>query len=120
VIFTSSTSGLIGSPFSPLYSFTKGGIIALVRSMALALATDGVRVNAVAPGMVDTPGLSGFFRIDDPEEIQKRKEAFAATIPLARPSQPEEIANVVLFLASDLSSYVTGVTIPVDGGVTAK
>lgn len=120
VIFTSSTSGLIGSPFSPLYSFTKGGIIALVRSMALALATDGVRVNAVAPGMVDTPGLSGFFRIDDPVEMQKRKEAFAATIPLARPSQPEEIAKVVLFLASDMSSYVTGVTIPVDGGVTAK
>jgi NAD(P)-dependent dehydrogenase (short-subunit alcohol dehydrogenase family) len=120
VIFTSSTSGLIGSPFSPLYSFTKGGIIALVRSMALALATDGVRVNAVAPGMVDTPGLSGFFRIDDPEEMQRRKEAFAATIPLARPSQPEEIAKVVLFLASDMSSYVTGVTIPVDGGVTAK
>jgi NAD(P)-dependent dehydrogenase (short-subunit alcohol dehydrogenase family) len=120
VIFTSSTSGLIGSPFSPLYSFTKGGIIALVRSMALALATDGVRVNAVAPGMVDTPGLSGFFRIDDPAEIAKRKEAFAATIPMARPSQPEEIAKVVLFLASDLSSYVTGVTIPVDGGVTAK
>jgi NAD(P)-dependent dehydrogenase (short-subunit alcohol dehydrogenase family) len=120
VIFTSSTSGLIGSPFSPLYSFTKGGIIALVRSMALAMATDGVRVNAVAPGMVDTPGLKGFFRIDDPAEIQKRKEAFAATIPMARPSQPEEIANVVLFLASPLSSYVTGVTIPVDGGVTAK
>src|SRR3712207_6044690 len=76
VIFTSSTSGLIGSPFSPLYSFTKGGIIALVRSMALAMATDGVRVNAVAPGMVDTPGLKGFFRIDDPAEIAKRKEAF--------------------------------------------
>jgi NAD(P)-dependent dehydrogenase (short-subunit alcohol dehydrogenase family) len=120
VIFTSSTSGLIGSPFSPLYSFTKGGIIALVRSMALAMAADGVRVNAVAPGMVETPGLSGFFRIDDPEEMQRRKEAFAATIPLARPSQPEEIANVVLFLASPMSSYVTGVTIPVDGGVTAK
>ena len=120
VIFTSSTSGLIGSPFSPLYSFTKGGIIALVRSMALAMAADGVRVNAVAPGMVDTPGLSGFFRIDDPEEVQRRKEAFAATIPLGRPSQPAEIANVVLFLASPLSSYVTGVTIPVDGGVTAK
>jgi NAD(P)-dependent dehydrogenase (short-subunit alcohol dehydrogenase family) len=120
VIFTSSTSGLIGSPFSPLYSFTKGGIIALVRSMALAMATDGVRVNAVAPGSVETPGLPGFFRIDDPEEIERRKQAFFATIPMARAAQPEEIANVVLFLASDLSSYVTGVTIPVDGGVTAK
>jgi len=120
VVFTSSTSGLIGSPFSPMYSFTKGGIVALVRSMALAFATDGVRVNAVAPGSVETPGLPGFFRIDDPAEIEKRKQAFFATIPMARAAQPEEIAKVVLFLASDLASYVTGVTIPVDGGITAK
>jgi NAD(P)-dependent dehydrogenase (short-subunit alcohol dehydrogenase family) len=120
VIFTSSTSGLIGSPFSPLYSFTKGGVIALVRSMALALAPQGVRVNAVAPGTVETPGLAAFFRIDDQEEIARRKAAFVGQIPLGRSCQPEEIAKVVLFLASDLSSYVTGVTIPVDGGLTAK
>jgi NAD(P)-dependent dehydrogenase (short-subunit alcohol dehydrogenase family) len=120
VIFTSSTSGLIGSPFSPMYSFTKGGIIALVRSMALAWAADGIRVNAIAPGSVETPGLPAFFRTDDPEEIAARKKAFFATIPMGRASQPEEIAGVALFLASDLSSYVTGVTIPVDGGITAK
>jgi NAD(P)-dependent dehydrogenase (short-subunit alcohol dehydrogenase family) len=120
VIFTSSTSGLIGSPFSPMYSFTKGGIIALVRSMALAWAADGIRVNAIAPGSVETPGLPAFFRTDDPEEIEARKRAFFATIPMGRASQPEEIAGVALFLASDLSSYVTGVTIPVDGGITAK
>jgi NAD(P)-dependent dehydrogenase (short-subunit alcohol dehydrogenase family) len=120
VIFTSSTSGLIGSPFSPMYSFTKGGIIALVRSMALAWAADGIRVNAIAPGSVDTPGLSAFFRTDDPAEIAARKAAFFATIPMGRASQPGEIAGVALFLASDLSSYVTGVTIPVDGGITAK
>ena len=65
VIFTSSTSGLVGSPYSPLYSFTKGGVIALVRSMALALAADKVRVNAIAPGSVETPGLKAFFRTDD-------------------------------------------------------
>jgi NAD(P)-dependent dehydrogenase (short-subunit alcohol dehydrogenase family) len=120
VIFTSSTSGLIGSPFSPMYSFTKGGIIALVRSMALAWAADGIRVNAIAPGSVETPGLPAFFRTDDPEEIEARKKAFFATIPMGRASQPEEIAGVALFLASDLSSYITGVTIPVDGGITAK
>lgn len=120
VIFTSSTSGLIGSPYSPMYSFTKGGIIALVRSMALAFANDKIRVNAIAPGSVETPGLPAFFRIDDPDEIEKRKAAFFATIPMGRASQPEEIASVALFLASDLSSYVTGVTIPVDGGITAK
>lgn len=120
VIFTSSTSGLIGSPYSPMYSFTKGGVIALVRSMALAFATDGIRVNAIAPGSVETPGLPAFFRIDDPEEIEKRKQAFFATIPMGRAADPSEIAKVALFLASDLSSYVTGVTIPVDGGITAK
>ncbi|UMG91248.1 SDR family oxidoreductase [Nocardioides sp. TF02-7] len=120
VIFTSSTSGLVGSPYSPMYSFTKGGVIALVRSMALAHAADKIRVNAIAPGSVETPGLPGFFRIDDPEEIERRKQAFFATIPLGRASQPEEIAQVALFLASDMSSYVTGVTIPVDGGITAK
>jgi NAD(P)-dependent dehydrogenase (short-subunit alcohol dehydrogenase family) len=120
VIFTSSTSGLVGSPYSPMYSFTKGGVIALVRSMALAHAADRIRVNAIAPGSVETPGLPGFFRIDDPEEIERRKQAFFATIPLGRASQPEEIAQVALFLASDMASYVTGVTIPVDGGITAK
>lgn len=119
VIFTSSTSGLVGSPFSPMYSFTKGGIIALVRSMALAMAPDGIRVNAIAPGSVETPGLPAFFRAS-PEETEKRKAAFFAQIPLGRAAQPEEIAQVALFLASDMSSFVTGVTIPVDGGLTAK
>jgi NAD(P)-dependent dehydrogenase (short-subunit alcohol dehydrogenase family) len=119
VIFTSSTSGLVGSPFSPLYSFTKGGLIALVRSMALAFAADGIRVNAIAPGTVETPGLPAFFRAS-PEETQRRKAAFVATIPMGRAAQPEEIAKVALFLASDLSSYVTGTTLPVDGGLTAK
>lgn len=119
VIFTSSTSGLVGSPYSPLYSFTKGGIVALVRSLALAFAPDGVRVNAIAPGSVDTPGLPAFFR-SKPEELEARKAAFFAQIPLGRPSQPREIAQVGLFLASEMSSYLTGVTIPVDGGLTAK
>lgn len=119
IIFTSSTSGLIGSPFSPLYSFTKGGIIALVRSMALAFATDRIRVNAIAPGSVETPGLPAFFRAT-PEETEQRKAAFFATIPMGRAAQPEEIAKVALFLASDLSSYITGTTLPVDGGLTAK
>ncbi|WP_026928343.1 SDR family NAD(P)-dependent oxidoreductase [Granulicoccus phenolivorans] len=119
VIWASSTSGLVGSPFSPMYSFHKGGVIALVRSMALALAADGVRVNGIAPGTTETPGLPAFFRASE-EETKKRMEAFVATIPMGRAAQPSEMASVALFLASDMASFVTGVTIPVDGGMTAK
>ena len=76
-----------------------------------------MRVNAIAPGQVETPGLAAFFRIDDPEEIARRKAAFAATIPLGRASDPREIASVALFLASDESSYVTGHVLSVNGGM---
>jgi NAD(P)-dependent dehydrogenase (short-subunit alcohol dehydrogenase family) len=120
VIFASSTSGLVGSPTGPLYSFAKGGVVALVRSLALAWAPRGIRVNAIAPGQVETPGLPGFFRTDDMEEVERRKQAFFAQIPLGRAARPEEIAQVALFLASDMSSYITGVTVPVDGGLTAR
>lgn len=121
VIFTSSTSGLIASPTSPLYSFTKGGIVALVKSLAVSFAPHKVRVNAIAPGSVATPGLPRFFRnAKTKEELETQMKTFWAQIPMARPAQPEEIAQVALFLASDMSSYVTGVTLPVDGGLTAK
>ena len=90
-------------------------------------AVDGAGVGGRRdPGQRDRAGFGGdaglpaFFRTDDAEEIAARKKAFFATIPMGRASQPEEIAGVALFLASDLSSYVTGVTIPVDGGITAK
>ena len=121
VIFTSSTSGLVASPSSPLYSFTKGGIVALVRSLAVSMAPDKIRVNAIAPGSVATPGLPKFFRTaTNPEELEAQMKAFWAQIPMGRAAQPEEIAQVALFLASDMSSYVTGTTLPVDGGLTAK
>ena len=110
VIFTSSTSGLIGSPFSPLYSFTKGGIIALVRSMALALATDGVRVNAVAPGLVETRFAQALF------QDRAAYDDLIARVPLGRHGQPEDVAGAVVFLASDASALVTGQTLVVDGG----
>lgn len=121
VIFTSSTSGLIASPSSPLYSFTKGGIVALVKSLAVSFAPDNIRVNAIAPGSVATPGLPSFFRnAKSAEEREAQMKAFWAQIPLARAAQPEEIAKVALFFASDMSSYVTGQTLAVDGGLTAK
>jgi NAD(P)-dependent dehydrogenase (short-subunit alcohol dehydrogenase family) len=110
VIFTSSTSGLIGSPYSPMYSFTKGGIIALVRSMALAFATDGIRVNAVAPGVIMTPFHERFSTAEQLASMQ-------ATIPMGRLGEPDECVGAFLYLASEaLSGYVTGQIIEVNGG----
>jgi len=121
VIFTASVSALTGSPFSPLYSMAKGGIVAMVRALALALAADGVRCNAICPASVKTPMLRGFLDRKNEGLTEEQMAEFARqTIPLGRAATPEEIANVALFLASDESSFVTGVALPVDGGYTAR
>jgi NAD(P)-dependent dehydrogenase (short-subunit alcohol dehydrogenase family) len=120
IIFTSSISGIVGSPLSPLYSMAKGGIVLLVKSLALSLAADGIRVNAICPGSVDTPMLPQFFGKLPEEEARRVREAYIGSIPLGRIAQPEEIASTALFLASSLSSFVTGVSLPVDGGYSAR
>lgn len=120
VIFTASVSGIVGSPFSPLYSMTKGGIVVLAKSLALSLAPD-IRVNVICPGPVDTPMLPRFFGRDPGADVDDLKKNFINTsVPLQRACQPEEIAEAALFLASDMSSFVTGVPLPVDGGLLAK
>jgi NAD(P)-dependent dehydrogenase (short-subunit alcohol dehydrogenase family) len=120
ITLTASTSALIGSPFSPLYSLTKGALVAYARSLALVGAPDGIRVNVVCPGAVDTPMLPQFFGRDPGADIQDLMHNFIGLIPLGRPAQPAEIAGVVSFLASDDAGFVTGVAIPVDGGMVAK
>jgi NAD(P)-dependent dehydrogenase (short-subunit alcohol dehydrogenase family) len=123
IIYTASVSGIVGSPYSPLYSMAKGGIANYMRGVALALAKDGIRANCICPGPIDTPMLPVFFgrtpdlaaRADD--EI---RGFVAQAVPMGRPGQPDEIASVALFLASDSSSFVTGVALPVDGGYTAR
>jgi NAD(P)-dependent dehydrogenase (short-subunit alcohol dehydrogenase family) len=120
MIFTSSISGIVGSPLSPMYSMTKGGVVLLAKALALSLAPSGIRVNAICPGSVDTPMFPTFFERFSEEEAEKVKQAYISSIPLARIAQPEEIASAALFLASDLSSYVTGHALPVDGGISAK
>ncbi|MDG2427619.1 MAG: SDR family NAD(P)-dependent oxidoreductase [Acidimicrobiales bacterium] len=121
ITLTASTSALVGSPFSPIYSLTKGALTAYVRALALVGAPDGVRVNVICPGSVDTPMLPTFFGREAGADIEDLKSSFIADfVPLGRPAQPEEIAGVVAFLASDDASYVTGTTIPVDGGIVAK
>jgi NAD(P)-dependent dehydrogenase (short-subunit alcohol dehydrogenase family) len=120
VTMTASTSALIGSPFSPIYSLTKGALVAYTRALALVGAPDGVRVNVICPGPVDTPMLPQFFGRDPGADISDLMSNFISLVPLGRPAQPAEIAGVVAFLASDDAGFVTGVTIPIDGGLVAK
>ena len=95
------------------YSASKGGVKMLTQSMAADLAPDGIRVNAIAPGVIETPMTEA--TRNNPERLQK----FLARIPAKRVGQPWEIALPAVFLASEMASYITGATLPVDGGVLA-
>jgi NAD(P)-dependent dehydrogenase (short-subunit alcohol dehydrogenase family) len=120
IIFTSSVSGLVGSPFSPLYSMTKGGIVLLMKSLAVKLGPEGIRANAILPAMIETPMLSEFFGRENGADIEDLKENYKSGVPLGRVARPEEIASAAAFLASDDASWVTGVALPVDGGFLAQ
>ena len=101
------------------YCAAKGAVHNLTRAMALDHARDGIRVNAVAPGEVDTPMLRAAGRAT-PATDEDLAAMAERTIPMARVAQPEEIARVVVFLASDDASYMTGAVVPVDAGYTAR
>lgn len=120
VIMTASTSAIVGSPFSPLYSMTKGALTSFGRAMALMWAPKNIRVNVICPGPVDTPMLPQFFGRDPGADVTDLMSNFISLVPLGRPAQPDEIAGVVAFLASDDAGFVTGVTLPIDGGLTVK
>jgi NAD(P)-dependent dehydrogenase (short-subunit alcohol dehydrogenase family) len=121
VIFNASTGGLVGSPGAPLYGLTKGGVVLLMQSLALTLAPEGIRVNAVCPGMMDTPMLPRFFSREENPAVEEKIPGYVKRqVPMGRLGQPEEVADVVAFLASDEARFVTGVAMPVDGGYVAK
>lgn len=121
IIFTASVSGLVGSPFSPLYSAAKTGVVGLGRSLALRYAPKNIRVNVVCPGPTDTPMLPQFVsRTGNAEEAAANREKLLSAIPLGRLAVAEDIARAALWLASDDSAFVTGVALPVDGGYTAR
>jgi NAD(P)-dependent dehydrogenase (short-subunit alcohol dehydrogenase family) len=119
IVFTASTAGVVASMTSPLYAMTKHGVVGLVHSLSQILADDGIRVNAVCPGPVRTPMLPGFMG-KGPEETDWVAEHYGSDNALKRVAEPEEIAEAVLFLATDRSSYITGVPMPVDAGFLAK
>ena len=112
VVNTSSMYGLVGSTTSFAYSASKGAINQMTRSLALTYARDNIRVNAIAPGYVDTPILSMV-----PDNI---KEAMENELPIGRLGKDTEIANLICYLLSDDASFITGAIIPIDGGFTAK
>lgn len=113
MVFVASVSGITSAPRHAAYGAAKAGLMSLVRTAAVELGPLGIRVNAVAPGVVWTPRVSGYLG----EEGRARNSANA---PLRRVALPEDIASGILFLASDLAGYVTGHTLVVDGGVGAK
>lgn len=128
IIMISSLAGMEGAPFLAGYCATKGGVRLFAKAVALECARSGdnIRVNSVHPGVIDTPIWTKFPEDDqgpyarlrkgnqvDPNEIARR------TTPMRRPGKPEEIANGVLFLASDESSFMTGAELVIDGGVHA-
>lgn len=121
IVFTASVSGLVGSMMSPIYSAAKFGVVGLTKSLALSLAADGIRVNVVCPGLADTPMKSGFTgRSGDPAESEANEKRLMANVPMGRLVRAQEVADAVLWLASDEASFVTGVALPIDGGFTAR
>jgi NAD(P)-dependent dehydrogenase (short-subunit alcohol dehydrogenase family) len=115
VINVASFVALVGAATSQIsYTASKGAVLALSRELAVQFARQGIRVNALCPGPVETPLLLRIFG-DDPEAYERRR----IHLPMGRLAKPREIVNAALFLASDESSYVSGATFLVDGGLTA-
>lgn len=113
VINVASVAGLNGSPFMSHYGAAKAGLISFSRSLAVELASQGVRVNSLVPGWIETD-LTDFLR-----GTQEAEAGALARVPMARWGKPEEIADAALFLASDSSSFMTGQELIVDGGLSA-
>lgn len=112
IVNTSSMYGLVGTTTSFAYSASKGAINQMTRSLALTYAHDNIRVNAVAPGYVDTPILASV-----PKEM---KDAMANQLPIGRLGKDVEIASLICYLLSDEASFITGAIISIDGGFTAQ
>ncbi len=118
IVNIASILGFVGDPDLAAYCAAKGGVLALTKAAALAYGPDGIRVNAICPGDVDTPMVREYFE-KDPNPEALRREIFSK-YALRRIATPDEIAEAGLYLASDAASFVTGTALVIDGGLTSK
>ena len=114
IINIGSMTSIFGSDWVASYSASKGGMVQLTKSLALAWAKDGIRVNAILPGWISTD-LTAYIKERQPERVR----SINSRIPAGHWGEPEDLAGVAVFLASAASDYVTGAAIPVDGGYSA-
>lgn len=114
IVNTASGAGLEGVPNMPGYVAAEFGVVGLTRSVAFEYGKEGIRVNAIAPGATLTPAIEGWAK-----SIPEQYKAVLKRIPSGEMAQPEDQANAVLFLCSDLAKQISGVTLPVDGGFVA-
>jgi NAD(P)-dependent dehydrogenase (short-subunit alcohol dehydrogenase family) len=119
VVNTASVAGLVGNPGMPVYSASKHAVIGLTKSASAEVARDGVRINAVCPGPVDTRMIHSVQAQLDPANPEAAEARYKESLPTGRYTTPEEIANMVIFLCSDLASNTTGGQFVVDSGRTA-
>jgi NAD(P)-dependent dehydrogenase (short-subunit alcohol dehydrogenase family) len=115
IVNNASVAGLIGFPGIPAYCASKGGVVQLTRTAALEYATQGIRVNCLCPGVIDTPMVERFTG-----GTAEARAQFESLEPVARMGKPKEVAELALFLSSERSSFITGAIIPVDGGFVAR
>ena len=115
IVNTASIAGLVGLPGSSPYVASKHGVVGLTKTAALEYATQGIRVNAVCPGVIDTPLVERIV-----ERTPERKQFYLDAQPIGRLGTPEEVAAAIVWLCSDEASFVTGQAFPVDGGFVAR
>ncbi|WP_144120662.1 SDR family NAD(P)-dependent oxidoreductase [Catellatospora sichuanensis] len=115
IILTASTAGSNGEAAFSVYGASKAAVRSFARSWAMELKDRGIRVNALSPGPVETPGINGLFA--DEQQARQLKQTLIDRVPMGRMGRPEEVAEAVLFLASDQSSFITGIELFVDGGM---